>query len=86
MLKKLSAAAVDYKFHASHLEQDGSSGELDFLAISISTALVASVRKRSLHRFTARHRFIDPRHQLRRQRAGVGSRYALSKLLSILNT
>ena len=31
-------------------------------------------------------RFIDPRHQLRRQRTGVGSGYALSKLLSVLHT
>jgi hypothetical protein len=29
---------------------------------------------------------IDPRHQLRRQRAGVGSSYALGKLLSIFDT
>ena len=41
--------------------------------------------KRSLRLLAARNGCIDPRHQLWRQRAGIGSGYALSKLLSILN-
>ena len=54
--------------------------------IAISPCFRGGGAVSSLRLLAARDRFIDPRHQLRRQRAGVGSGYALSKLLSVFHT
>src|ERR1700757_2272235 len=71
---------------ASIMEQDGSRQEHDFPMIAISPCFRGGGAVSSLRLLAARDRFIDPRHQLRRQRAGVGSGRALSKLLSIFHT
>ena len=71
---------------ASVMEVDGSSQERDFPMIAISPCFRGGGAVSSLPLLAAKDHFIDPRHQLRRQRAGVGSGYALSKLLSVFHT
>jgi hypothetical protein len=76
-----------YEFHASHLRGTDPSREFDFPLISISPYSRRIGRaKRSLRPLVARDRLIDPRHQPRTQRAGIGCRYTLSKLLSVFHT
>ena len=49
--------------------------------IAISPCFRGGGAESSLRLLAARDHFINPRHQLRRQRAGLGSGYALGKLL-----
>src|SRR5262245_48676196 len=54
--------------------------------ISISPYYRGSGALSSLRLLAARDRFIDPRHQLLRQWAGINGRYALSELRTVLYT